>query len=122
ITITYAKEGWVAKPFRILKLAPQQNYRVVQVTAQAHDDAWYSDDNGQFTPPHRRPRQPGAVSRAPYPLCGTAPRADGDFDWAISESTATASDGSGTVQLTVPFAAAVNSFSLLTGPPAADRI
>lgn len=120
ITITYPKEGWVARPFRILKLAPQQNYRTVLVTAQAHDDAWYSDANGQFTPPYGRPRQPGAVSRAPYPLVGTASRADGDFDWSISESPSSSSDGVGTVQLTVPFAVPVNAFSTVTGPPVAN--
>jgi hypothetical protein len=120
ITITYPKEGWIAKPFRILKLAPQQNYRVVQVTAQAHDDAWYTDVNGQFAPPFGVPGQPGAVYRAPFPLIGTKPRADGDFDWDITESSTVAADGSGTVQLTVPFAVPVNSFSLVTGPPAAN--
>jgi hypothetical protein len=117
IAITYAKEGWVSKLFRILKLAPQQNYRLVQVTAQAHDDEWYSDTAGQFAPPYGVPGQPGSVSRAPFPLVGTKPRADGDFDWNIWETTTTASDGSGAVQLSVPFAVPATTFSTLVGPP-----
>ncbi len=120
ISITYAKEGWVNKLFRILKLSPQQNFRLVQVTAQAHDDAWYSDSNGQFAPPYGVPGQPGSVSRAPFPLAGTKPRADDDFDWDIAESSTIASDGSAAVELVVPFAVPATTFSKLVGPPLVD--
>ena len=42
ITVTYIKEGLERQPFRVMKLAPGQNYQTVQVTAQWHDDAWYT--------------------------------------------------------------------------------
>ncbi len=120
IAISYAKEGWVNRPFRILRLAPQQNYRVVRVTAQAHEDAWYADSNGQAVPPRRRPRQPRLHPRPPNPLAGTVLRADGDFDWDISESRSSDADGAGAVELNVQFAVPVNRFSTRTGPPAVD--
>ena len=46
ITITYAKEGLTRQPFRVVKLVPGKNYETVTVTAQWHDDAWYTDVGG----------------------------------------------------------------------------
>ena len=42
ITVTYLKEGLERQPFRVVKMAPGQNYQTVQVTAQWHDDGWYT--------------------------------------------------------------------------------
>ncbi|HWQ55522.1 MAG TPA: phage tail protein, partial [Bryobacteraceae bacterium] len=46
IAVTYLKEGFEQQPFRVLRIAPGMNYRTVKITAQIHDDAWYSDTNG----------------------------------------------------------------------------
>lgn len=42
ITVTYLKEGLERQPFRVVQLAPGQNYQTVQVTARWHDDNWYT--------------------------------------------------------------------------------
>jgi predicted phage tail protein len=47
ITVTYLKEGFIRRPFRVLKISPATNYRTTTITAQIHDDAWYADTNGQ---------------------------------------------------------------------------
>ena len=49
ITVTYQKEGFTRQPFRVLKISPATNYRTATITAQIHDDAWYTDTNGQVT-------------------------------------------------------------------------
>jgi hypothetical protein len=120
ITISYAGEGWVTRPFRILKIAPQRNFRQVRITAQAHDDAWYPDSNGQAAPPGRRPKQPRPNPRPPNPLCGTKLRPEGGFTWDLSEAGSSHADGSSAVDLLVPFAAPLNHFSTRTGAPAVD--
>jgi len=79
IALTYAKESWTNKLFRILRVAPQQNYRVVRITAQQHDDAWYADTWGQEGPPLRRPLF-GSERTLPRPVKGTVPFADLRFD------------------------------------------
>ena len=42
ITLTYSKEGFNRQPFRITKLSPGLNYFTTAITAQIHDDAWYT--------------------------------------------------------------------------------
>ncbi len=121
IALSYAREGWDNQLFRILKIAPQQNYRRVRITAQIHDDAWYSDTNttdGAGT----RGRQPRRNPRPPNPLIGTQPRADGDMDWAIEEQPSVDADGSGCVELRVGFAVPANEVSKRAGPPTVDPI
>ncbi len=41
ITLTYAREGWTRQLFRVIRVAPGQNYRTATITAQIHDDSWY---------------------------------------------------------------------------------
>ena len=43
ITVTYLKENLERTPFRITKIAPGGSFRTATITAQFHDDAWYSD-------------------------------------------------------------------------------
>ena len=42
ITLTYAREGFNRQPFRITKLLPGVNFITAVITAQIHDDAWYT--------------------------------------------------------------------------------
>ncbi len=41
ITVTYLKEGFERRPFRITKIAPGANYRITTITAQIEQDEWY---------------------------------------------------------------------------------
>jgi len=41
------KEGFDRQLFRVLKIAPEMNYRTAKLTAQIHKDVWYTDTNGQ---------------------------------------------------------------------------
>src|SRR6185295_6645043 len=68
ITVTYLKEGLERQPLRVVKLAPGRNYESVQVTAQWHDDAWYTTGDANSTG-GRRPG--GARLGLPRPLVGS---------------------------------------------------
>ena len=53
ITVSYLKENLERTPFRITKITPGNSFRTATITAQFHDDEWYSDTaNGN----HRGPR------------------------------------------------------------------
>jgi hypothetical protein len=96
ISLTYEKEGFQRQPFRILKIAPAANYRRVTITAQIHDDAWYSDDggaNGSGQP------LPGAGIGLPRPLTGSVLDGNGNLQFDVEENATQAPDG--TVNLTV---------------------
>ena len=102
ITLTYLKEGLNRQPLRVLKISPATNYRTSTITAQFHDDAWYSDTNGQVT-------SPGGVTQGnagvgvPRPLIGTVLDENGDVQFGVVESTATSSDGTVGTLVSVSF-------------------
>ena len=102
ITLTYLKEGLNRQPLRVLKISPATNYRTSTITAQFHDDAWYSDTNGQVT-------SPGGVTQGnagvgvPRPLIGTVLDENGDVQFGVVESTATSSDGTVETSVSVSF-------------------
>jgi hypothetical protein len=105
ITFTYAKEGFVRTPFRVIKLSPGMNYQTVAVTAQIHDDDWYSDDPSSIG---GAGRQPSAGVQAPRPLIGVTPHLGPSgtfefFDFGIQERIEAQSDGTATDTLTVTF-------------------
>ncbi len=102
IAITYEKEGLEREPFRITRVAPGVNYRTVVITAQYHDDAWYT---GSAIGGHASRRQPGFGVGIPRPLLGSALDSNGDPQFAISESVKQSADGSYAVGLTAGFAA-----------------
>lgn len=120
IALSYAREGWDHQLFRVLKIAPQRNCRTVGITAQIHDDAWYSDTNGQLGAAGKMPRQARRNPRPPNPLVGVLPRADGDMDWSIAERRVTDADGTGVVELEAGFAVPQNCFESAAGAPSAD--
>ena len=102
ITLTYLKEGLNRQPLRVLKISPATNYRTSTITAQIHDDAWYSDTNGQVT-------SPGGVTHGnagvgvPRPLIGAVLDENGDVQFGVVESTAASSDGTVDTLVSVSF-------------------
>ena len=137
IAVTYAKESWTNKLFRIIKVAPQQNFRRVSITAQAHDDTWFADTYGQDAPPKRRPRWPDII-RSPNPTKGkVAPPAAGpeqgtanDFfrtrdaqeNWlrVLSETSTPGAEGVPLIRLVVDVAGPPQAASSLTSAPLVD--
>jgi hypothetical protein len=100
ITVTYIKEGLTRQPFRVTQLSPGQNYQTLQVTAQWHDDAWYSSTGAAGTGTRRAP---GAGNGIPLPLVGTVIDSHGIDQFGITETTVEGTDGSFAVELSVAF-------------------
>jgi hypothetical protein len=103
IAVTYQKEGFNRQLFRILKLAPGANHRTTTVTAQIHDDLWYSDTNGALDAAPGGRRQGTAGAGVPRPLLGSQLDASGDIQFGIQESDTTASDGTVEASVSVAF-------------------
>lgn len=101
VTITYAKEGLVRQPFRVVKLSPGKNYETVMVTAQWHDDAWYTDVGGAAG----GSGVPGGQVGLPRPLIGSVIDANGIDQFGIVETPIETADGAATVDLAVSFTA-----------------
>ena len=102
ITITYAKEGFSRQPFRITKVSPSVNFLTVSITAQLHDDAWYTAVNAgavTFGSP------PGCEVGVPRPLVGSVFDSSHVAQFGITESSAASSDGTVTSNLAVSFSA-----------------
>lgn len=114
ITVTYAKEGLQRIPFRVTKLSPSINYRVVQVLAQIHDDDWYSDNPNVIS---GAGRQPGASVTVPRPLLGTTFDANGETEFAVQEQTAQRADGGVTDTLSVSFVEPARVSTAMTNLP-----
>ena len=105
ITVTYAKEFLDRVPFRVIKLSPSVNYQTVVVTAQIHDDDWYSDNPAVLG---AAGRQPSAQIGTPLPLIGLNPHFDANqhlefFDFEVQENIQAQNDGTATDTLTVSF-------------------
>jgi hypothetical protein len=106
IALTYLKEGLIRAPFRVTKLSPSTNYELVTITAQIHDDAWYSDSPATLGGAGRQPR---TQVQTPRPLIGSIPHNDPlgkfeFFDFAVQESVQSLSDGSAIDTLSISFA------------------
>jgi len=100
ITVTYLKEGFERQPFRVVKLAPAKNYQTVSVTAQWHDDAWYTTGGANTLGGRRRE---GAEIGLPRPLVGSVIDANNIEQFGIAETAIESADGSFGVDLTVSF-------------------
>jgi hypothetical protein len=103
ITVTYNKEGFLDQPFRILKIEPSENYRLVRITAQLHDDAWYNDTNGQLSliPPTRREPEPEPT--VPDPLFGYEYDGFGSEQFHVTEFQVADTDGTILSEVEVQF-------------------
>jgi Putative phage tail protein len=101
ITVSYLKENLERTPFRITKIAPGNGFRTAVITAQYHDDEWYSDTGTGIT--GGLGSQTGRGSGIPAPVIGTVVDGNGNVQLGITEAEVTASDGSTVVALSVAF-------------------
>ena len=100
ITLTYAREGFSRQPFRITKLSPGLNFMTAGITAQIHDDAWYTVVNSDGAGPGRQ----GVFEVGlPRPLVGSLLDGNGVEQFGISETETASTDGSVTASLSVSF-------------------
>jgi hypothetical protein len=100
ISLTYAREGFNRQTFRIAKLSPGLNFMTAVITAQLHDDAWYTAVNSGSA---GLGRQSTFDLGLPRPLVGSAFDTNGVEQFGIAESSATSSDGSMAITLSVAF-------------------
>jgi len=101
ITVTYLREGLERAMFRVVRLAPSANYRLVTVTAQKHNDAWYDGSSASIG--GYSGRQPAFEIGLPRPLTGTVVDSNGHDQFGIEEVQKEGSDGSVDVSLRVSF-------------------
>lgn len=83
ITVTYLKEGLQRQTFRVLRLAPAANFQTVQITAQWHDDSWYTTGGADTVGGRRRN---GAGVGLPRPLVGTELDSHGIPQFTMTDS------------------------------------
>ncbi len=115
ITITYLKEGLQRSLFRIIRLSPGTNYRLVTITAQKHEDAWYEGSSasiGGYTG-----RQPAFEIGLPRPLTGTVVDAHGETQFGVEEVQKEGTDGSVDISLRVSFTQPRRPVAAKTGIP-----
>ena len=114
ITLTYAREGFSRQPFRITKLSPGVNFITAVITAQIHDDAWYTAVNTGTASPGRQ----GAFAVGlPRPLVGSILDSNGVEQFGISENSTESTDGGVTESLSVSFSAPAKPASSAAGIP-----
>lgn len=100
ITVTYLKEGLNRQPFRVVKIAPGQDYQTVQITAQWHDDDWYTTGGANASGGGIYSTNQGGL---PRPLVGSVVDANGIEQFGITETAIQSGDGSFAIQLSVAF-------------------
>jgi hypothetical protein len=115
IAITYLKEGLERKPFRVVQIRPQNNFRTARITAQAHEDAWYSDEGTGWS--GYEGRQPQYGVGLPRPLGGVQTGADGEPEFGIEEAAEVAADGTVGLALSVSFRSAATPSRGKSGIP-----
>jgi hypothetical protein len=101
IALTYLKEGLLRQPFRIKSIAPGMNFRTMTITAQTHNDDWYTDTaDGSGS---GRRRQAGAEVGLPRPLLGSLLDEEGESQFEITEKAEQTVDGQTSVTLQAGF-------------------
>jgi hypothetical protein len=114
ITLTYAREGFSRQPFRITKLSPGVNFITAVISAQIHDDAWYTAVNsGTASPGRQGPFEVGL----PRPLVGSVLDSNGVEQFGISETSTESTDGSVAENLSVSFSVPAKPAASAAGIP-----
>ncbi len=114
ITVSYQKEGLTRVPFRITRVTPGASFRTAVITAQIHDDAWYSDSTDVLA--GALGKQPGQGTGLPSPLAGVTADSSGILQLGFTEKEMTGTDGSPTVQLGVSFLTSSSQKGTLAAP------
>jgi len=114
ITLTYAREGFSRQPFRITKLSPGINFMTAVITAQVHDDTWYTLVNSDAAGPGRQ-----GVSEVglPRPLVGSVLDSNGVEQFGIVETSTASTDGSVSEILSVSFSVPAKPAASSAGIP-----
>lgn len=113
ITVTYSKENFERTAFRIQKITPGPSFRTAIISAQLHNDLWYSDTVSSIIGGRG---WAGQNSGLPSPVGGTVLDANGNLQLGITEAEITASDGSTDVELSVSFTEPSGNIGSLTAP------
>ncbi len=113
ITVTYLKENFERTAFRVQKITPGPSFRTAIISAQLHNDLWYSDTVSSIIGGRG---WAGQNSGVPSPVGGTVLDANGNLQLGITEAEITASDGSTDVELTVSFTEPSGNIGSLTAP------
>jgi hypothetical protein len=103
VTVTYLKEGFDEQPFRVVKIAPGLNYSTALITAQIHQDSWYSDNNADVFGSGLPGRRPGYGIGAPRPVIGKVLDEYGNPQLDIAEQDSLNADGTMTISLATGF-------------------
>ncbi len=114
ITVTYAKENLNRTPFRITRIVPGASFRTATISAQLHNDAWYSDTVTGII--GGRGWHSGQGSGLPAPVCGSIVDAFGTLQLGVRETEVGGSDGSANVELAVGFTTPGASTGSLASP------
>ena len=114
ITVTYLKENLARTPFRILKIAPGSGFRTAVISAQVHNDDWYSDTVTGIL--GGRGWQSGQGPGLPAPVGGVIADANGVLQLGVKETEVSGSDGSASVELDVSFSTQAGQRGLLVAP------
>jgi hypothetical protein len=114
ITLTYAREGFSRQPFRITKLSPGLNFLTAVITAQIHDDDWYTIVNSDAA---GSGRQAASEVGLPRPLVGSVRDSNGVEQFGIAETSTTSTDGSVSETLSVSFSAPAKPAASSAGIP-----
>lgn len=114
ITLTDAHEGFSRQPFRITKIAPGLNFLTAMITAQIHDDAWYTAIDADAATVGR---QPVAEVGLPRPLVGSGFDSNGVEQFGIAESSLVNTDGTVVENLAVSFTAPAKPQASAAGIP-----
>ena len=114
ITLTYSKEGFNRQAFRITKIAPGLNFLTAVITAQIHDDGWFTAVNSAGVGPRR---QASFEVGLPRPLVGSILDSNGAAEFGITETSTTSSDGNIATYLSVAFSVPAQPATSSTGIP-----
>ncbi len=117
ITLTYLKEGLTRRLFRVVKIAPNTSYAQATITAQVHEDAWYTAGADGVAGGRR---QSGAEVGMPRPLVGTLADAEQGSRFEIAEQNTETADGSVHVTLAAHFLVPSKPTASAAGIPLVD--
>lgn len=101
ITVTYLKENLQREAFRVQKIRPGASFRTAVISAQLHNDLWYSDTVSSII--GGRGWQAGQRGGLPAPVAGTVLDASGFLQLGITEAEITGGDNAKELELTVAF-------------------